>query len=487
MQKNKHIVQILATVAILLGSAIGFSSAHASTPQQYQYQPLATIPIGTSGYLTQVGQNVNPASYIQNLYVVAFSIGAVIAVVVGVWSGVSYMLSESVTNKSNALGRIKNVGWGFALLLCSYTILDLINPQLVNFNLNLGTIDTSVQQGNLAAQETQASQLATNAITAGLAGQTAQQQVGALKNQIANCIDMQTDPSNNSASNLAMNGCNDAGVAALTTQLTTAQTNLVAAQNTAATALAAQQKQLQANVDTAQKQVNNIQNIINNLNPNDSNYNDELKNNTSSLNNANANLFYQGILQQTATAENIVSASVASGNVSGVAALKGSLDAQIGSLQTSYLTTSDQSLQKTINSEILTLQTKESDLQALQSNINGMSWTDSGTSLAGVTVSKGVIGTISSAGDPGSLGATNASEYKTALGNINMGFQYNESTVAQIATNPAVATGISGRFSSITSPDIQAMQSAYANQQSVTIQNAIQARCVKAYGTNAGC
>jgi len=486
MQKNKHIVQIVFTAAILLGTAISFSYVHASTPQLYQYQPLATIPIGTSGYLTQVGQNVNPASYIQNLYVIAFSIGAVIAVVVGVWSGVSYMLSESVTNKSNSLGRIKNVGWGFALLLCSYTILDIINPQLVNFNLNLGTINTGVQQGNLAAQETQASQLATNAIAAQVAGQTAQQQVDSLNAAINNCWAMANNSKVSNVS-LAQNGCDNAGITSLDAQLNTAQTNLAAAQKTAATAAAAQQTQLKANVDTAQGQVNNIQSQINNLNPNDSNYKTELANYTSSLNNASANLVYQGILQQTAIAENMVSASVASGNVSGVAALKGSLDAQIGSLQTSYLTTSDQSLQKTINSEILTLQTKESDLQALQSNINGMSWTDSGTSVAGVTVSKGVIGTISSAGDPGSLGATNASEYKTALGNISMGMAYNGSTVAQIAANPAVATGISGAFSTITSPDVQAMQSAYANQQSATIQNAIKARCVAAYGSNAGC
>ena len=172
MQKNKHIVQILATTAILLGAAVSYSYVHASTPQLYQYQPLTTIPIGTNGYLTQVGQNVNPASYIQNLYVIAFSIGTVIAVVVGVWSGVSYMLSESVTNKSNSLGRIKNVGWGFALLLCSYTILDIINPQLVNFNLNLGTIDTGVQQGNLSAQEAAQAVLQANADTAAQQAQT---------------------------------------------------------------------------------------------------------------------------------------------------------------------------------------------------------------------------------------------------------------------------------------------------------------------------
>jgi hypothetical protein len=180
MQKNKHILQILFAVSVLTAVSISFS-AHAQTT--YQYTPLATIPIGTTGptgNLTTAGQAVDPAAYIKNLYVFAFSIGIAIAVVSGVWAGVEYMLSESVTNKSNALGRIQNVGWGFALLLCSYVILDLINPQLVNFNINLGTIGTEnfkedlstassslaaleAEQANQAQIENQASQQAQTA------------------------------------------------------------------------------------------------------------------------------------------------------------------------------------------------------------------------------------------------------------------------------------------------------------------------------------
>ena len=170
MQKNKHIIQILLTLAILIASSFGLShSAHA---QGFQYYPLATVPIGTTGSLTQAGQAVSPSTYIGNLYTFAFSIAIIIAVVSGVWAGVLYMVSESVTTKSSALNRIKNVGWGFALLLCSYLILNIINPQLVSWNLNLGNIDTSVQSGNLTTQQAQQLVLQTAANNAVAQSQT---------------------------------------------------------------------------------------------------------------------------------------------------------------------------------------------------------------------------------------------------------------------------------------------------------------------------
>src|ERR1700679_1215907 len=117
MPRNNHILQIFFALLVFTAVAVGFS--HEAHAQQYQYPPLATVPISGTQNLTTAGQAVSPASYIQNLYVFAFSAGIVIAVVSGVWAGVEYMLSESVTNKSNALGRIKNVGWGFLLLLTS--------------------------------------------------------------------------------------------------------------------------------------------------------------------------------------------------------------------------------------------------------------------------------------------------------------------------------------------------------------------------------
>ncbi len=175
MQKNKHLFQIIFAVTVFTALSGGFSHlAHADQP--FSYTPLATIP-----NLTTAGTPItSPATYVQGLYVFAFSIGIVIAVVSGVWAGVEYMLSESVTSKEGAKKRITGVIWGFALLLCSYVILDLINPQLVSFNLNLGAKYNSQSNlsGDLAAQSAaqQAQQkLETTANNAVIQSRTAQQ------------------------------------------------------------------------------------------------------------------------------------------------------------------------------------------------------------------------------------------------------------------------------------------------------------------------
>ena len=238
MPKNKHLFQIVFAVIIFTAFSVGFSPlAHAQQP--FTYTPLATVQ-----NLTTAGTPISPADYVQNLYFFAFSIGIVIAVVSGVWAGVEYMLSEAITSKENAKKRIYGVIWGFALLLSSYVILDLINPQLVNWNFNLGASYNSNSNlsndltAQISAQQTIASQSAIALQTAQLANQTAQQQVTALQDQIGVCADMQTDPNNNSAANLAVHGCDSAGVAALATKLAAAQTTANGTQVTASTAAA---------------------------------------------------------------------------------------------------------------------------------------------------------------------------------------------------------------------------------------------------------
>jgi len=160
MQSNKHIYQIIFSVFLFTALSVGFShSAHAQT--LYQYTPLATVPIGNgTTNLTQAGKVVTPSTYITNLYTFAFGIGIVIAVGSGVWAGIEWMFGGDNPSKiASAKSRLQNVGWGFLLLLCSYTILDIINPQLVTFNLNLGVIDTANLTNDLNTQTATVSQL----------------------------------------------------------------------------------------------------------------------------------------------------------------------------------------------------------------------------------------------------------------------------------------------------------------------------------------
>lgn len=54
-----------------------------------------------------------------------------------VLGALTYMFSDVVGNKKNALARIRNAMWGVVILVSSYLILYTINPELVTFNLAL--------------------------------------------------------------------------------------------------------------------------------------------------------------------------------------------------------------------------------------------------------------------------------------------------------------------------------------------------------------
>lgn len=466
MHKNKHIFCIFSALLVLVAASFCVSgSVHA---QGYQYVPLATVPIGTSGsYLTQANTAVNPSSYVQNLYTFAFSIAIVIAVVSGVWAGVEYMLSESVTTKSSALGRIKNVGWGFALLICSYLILDIINPQLVTWNLNLGNIDTAVSSSNLAAQEATQSSVNTQVQLAMIQQQTAQQQVDALNKQISACQTMQTNKS--SASDLASAGCDSASVASLQTALTTAQTTLTQSQTAASQATAAQQAQQQTAISAAQAAVD-----ADNAQLSAGNLTDAQKQTIQAqLAVDQATLGYQNF--QATYATGLTQTSITASTDSFLPSanqLKTNVDREIANLSAQLSNaTGNANLQTTLNTEIAALQSKSADLQTLIGSGNG----SDGNVAQIAAAAKNVVTMISSTPSP-TPGQT-AQAYEQTIQNQKIGGStFNISSLMQGAVSSVTA---------IKNSDVQAVQSAYVAQQNAAIQAAIVAKCKASFST--GC
>ena len=67
---------------------------------------------------------------VETVYRAAFGIGAFLAVVMIVYGGVQYTLSEVITKKQDAVDIIKNAIYGLLLLFLSVTILKFINPDL---------------------------------------------------------------------------------------------------------------------------------------------------------------------------------------------------------------------------------------------------------------------------------------------------------------------------------------------------------------------
>ena len=73
----------------------------------------------------------------QTLFVVIFSA----AIIMVVWAGFEYMLTDVVTTKGNAKKRLENAVWGLVIIGLSYLVLYIINPDLVNFELELPFVD----------------------------------------------------------------------------------------------------------------------------------------------------------------------------------------------------------------------------------------------------------------------------------------------------------------------------------------------------------
>jgi hypothetical protein len=108
--------------------------------QTCTYVPLEPLPIAPQG-----GYGSLPG-YLQAIFTLLISLGGLFAVTMLTLSGISYMLSESVTNKGKARDRIIAALWGLFLLAASWLILNTINPNLLTFNLNPQAISNAFSQ-----------------------------------------------------------------------------------------------------------------------------------------------------------------------------------------------------------------------------------------------------------------------------------------------------------------------------------------------------
>jgi hypothetical protein len=106
------------------------SSVSPNSGGNLTYTPLEPLP-GVN--LTTSGGGVDLESLINSLFKILLALGAMTAVAMLVFSGVTYMVSDVVNKKNEARKRIQNAVFGLLLLIGAYLILNTINPQLVNF------------------------------------------------------------------------------------------------------------------------------------------------------------------------------------------------------------------------------------------------------------------------------------------------------------------------------------------------------------------
>lgn len=97
--------------------------------QTASYQPLTAIPgIPQSG-------GAGLVTYINAIFLLSVSIGAIIAVVKIAVGGFQYMMSDIVTNKEAAKKDITSALIGLGILLATFVVLNTVYPGLVNLNV----------------------------------------------------------------------------------------------------------------------------------------------------------------------------------------------------------------------------------------------------------------------------------------------------------------------------------------------------------------
>lgn len=99
------------------------------------YTPLEPIPgLSPTNGVWDLTSPAGFAAFINALFTILISAGALIAVLMLTLGGVQYMTSSSVGNKTAGLDRAKAALWGILLIAGIWLILNTINPQLLNFN-----------------------------------------------------------------------------------------------------------------------------------------------------------------------------------------------------------------------------------------------------------------------------------------------------------------------------------------------------------------
>jgi len=119
------------TLLVSMGASTAFAQGIES---KVEYTPLE--PISAFGDPT----DMNFAGLLNGLFRLLFAAGALFAVVMLVWGGITYMVSGAVGEVGEAKKRMQAAIFGLLLLAGAYLILYTINPQLLRFEI--GNLDT---------------------------------------------------------------------------------------------------------------------------------------------------------------------------------------------------------------------------------------------------------------------------------------------------------------------------------------------------------
>ncbi len=108
-----------------------------------RYCLLAPLPIGTGGGNTESIAVNDFGGYANGIITLIIGFSGVLAVLMFMIGGFTYMTGESIGGKAEGRKTMTNAIFGFVLLLASYIILNTINPDLLNLNLDIQKVQNA--------------------------------------------------------------------------------------------------------------------------------------------------------------------------------------------------------------------------------------------------------------------------------------------------------------------------------------------------------
>ena len=113
----------IALIALLLATSLTASDVHAAEG----FVPIAPIPVDGG----ELNESTTLEDYINAVFQLALTVGAVLAVIMIAWGGFEYMLSQTLPGQKDGRARIQQALFGLAILLVVYLVLYIINPDIV--------------------------------------------------------------------------------------------------------------------------------------------------------------------------------------------------------------------------------------------------------------------------------------------------------------------------------------------------------------------
>ncbi len=158
MRKFYSNISFILFIAAIAFSLLAFTPHSLSA--QIEYVPLAPI----SGTTNPAG-TTNLGTYLTAMFKIGVAAAGVLAFLMIVWGGFTYLSTDAITGKEEGKDYIKRAIGGLILAMVSYIILYTINPSLVELDIRFGTpagtrqsIGTPVMIDNFFYNMTQADQ-----------------------------------------------------------------------------------------------------------------------------------------------------------------------------------------------------------------------------------------------------------------------------------------------------------------------------------------